>query len=68
MALICINEFQRLFSPESAPHTHTVRRWIDQRRLPGKKIGGRYYIDDDAFTASGNPLVAKVLRDVSRSA
>lgn len=68
MPLICISEFQRRFSPESAPHTHTVRRWIDQQRLPGKKIGGRYYIDDDVFSSSTNPYLTKVLRDVSRTA
>lgn len=66
MAFIDIKEFRSRFSPGSAPHEHTVRRWVEQRRLPGMKMGGRYYIDEDALFALGNPVVEKVLRDVSR--
>jgi hypothetical protein len=68
VTLIGVNEFLQRFSKGSAPHAHTVRRWIDQRLLPGLKIGGRYYVDEDALFAMGNPIVEKVLRDVSRSA
>lgn len=67
MSYINVKEFLTRFSKSSAPHEHTVRRWIDKRVLPGVKIGERYFIDDDALTSMGDPIVAKVLRDVSRS-
>lgn len=68
MSFVSPQEFIKQFSPDSAPSEHTVRRWIDQRTIPGRKIGGRYFVDEDAFFARGNPIVEKVLRDVSRSA
>lgn len=69
MCLISPQEFiAKEFSADSAPHEHTVRRWIENGYLPGRRIGSRHYIDDTAFQANGNPIVEKVLRDVARSA
>ncbi len=69
MSLVHIREYiRKTFSIESAPHEHTVRRWIATGKIPGRQIGCTWYVDSIAFEANGNPLVAKVLRDVSRSA
>lgn len=56
------------FSKGSAPHEHTVRRWIKKGLLPGREIAGHYYVDYPAYLANGDPLVEKVLRDESGAA
>ncbi len=64
MCLVSPQEFlKKEFSKESAPSEHTIRRWIDQGILPGKQIGKLYYVDHTAFSANGNPLVEKILRN-----
>lgn len=51
------------FEPGSAPTMKTLRTWVDDGTLPGRKIGGMYYIDMAKYEATtGNALVDKVLK------
>lgn len=44
------------------PHPSSVRRWAEAGELPGKKIGGRWFIEIDEESAStGNALADQVL-------
>lgn len=51
------------FTDDSRPSIRTVQRWIEKGDLPGRRIGGRYYVDTLTFAAKGDELVMKVLRD-----
>ena len=59
------------FDPESAPDIKTLRAWIDAGTLPGRKIGGIYYVDMTKYEAAteenptGNELVNKVLKKIA---
>jgi len=49
------------FEEGSKPTTKTIRTWIDDGELPGRKIGGKYYVDMAKYEAtSGNPLLDKI--------
>ena len=52
----------KYFSADSMPSNLTLRRWIKKGAIPGKKIGGSVFIDEDAWLAGGDELVARVLR------
>lgn len=52
---------ERYFSEASAPAELTVRRWLQNGDVPGRKIGGNWYVDEAAWLAGGDELVAKVL-------
>jgi len=53
----------RFTRAQKKPHPSSVRRWVESGDLPGKKIGGRWYVDIDAEAIStGNELADKVLR------
>lgn len=68
MSLITVEQFRlRTFAPGSRPHPNTVIRWLRNRLIPGRQIGKQWYVDSIALDANGNPLVEKVLRDVSRA-
>lgn len=68
MSLMAPAEFvEQYFSPKSRPSLATVQRWLANGDIPGRKIGPKMiFVDTDAFEASGNELVEKVLRDVAR--
>jgi hypothetical protein len=54
---------RRFGSAKKKPHPASVRRWIERGDLPGKKIGGRYYVEIDVEASStGNALADRVLR------
>lgn len=54
---------RRFGDAKQKPHTSSVRRWIEAGELPGKKIGGRYYVElDIEKIETGNPLVDRVLK------
>ena len=59
------------FEPGSAPDAKTLKSDIDKGNLPGRKIGGKYYIDMAQYEAitdknpTGNPLVNKVLNKIA---
>lgn len=54
---------RRFGDAKKRPHPSSVRRWIDNAEIPGKKIGGRYYVEIDIETEStGNELADRILR------
>lgn len=67
MQLVTIQVFQTHFDARCRPQPATVRRWIENKEIPGMRIGGNYYVDMDALNArraecDGDDLVAAVLR------
>lgn len=53
---------RRFGSAKQRPAPSSVRRWIEDGELPGKKIGGRYFVDIDAEQGNtGNELADRVL-------
>jgi hypothetical protein len=53
----------RFLNAAGKPDPSSVRRWIDAGEIPGKKIGGRYYVDIQAeISSTGNDLADRVLR------
>lgn len=64
MQLMTVQRFrEQYFEAESRPSLNTLRKWIDEGEIRGKRIGNRYYIDEDGWQSSevDNPLVARVL-------
>lgn len=67
MKLISVSAFRtRYFDNGEAPVAPTVRAWIDEGAVPGKKIGSSYYVDVHRWECGGDELVAGVL-DASAS-
>ncbi len=64
MPLMSIQEYRETeFTEKSQPSFNTVKAWIRNGVVYGKKIGGKWYVDptkDVLFT--DNELVLKVLR------
>ncbi len=51
----------KYFSIDCQPAEPTLRRWMQTGALPGRKIGGKWFVDEHAFVAGGDDLVARVL-------
>lgn len=51
------------FTPKSAPDPRTIKKWIDNQELPGKIIGGTYFVEVEEAEKikPANHLVSKVL-------
>ena len=48
--LITISEYRKKhFSEKSKPDARTVRKWINQGKIKGKKIDKTYYVDVQPF-------------------
>lgn len=43
----------KYFAPESRPAEITLLRWLREAKIPGKKVGGKWYVDEDAWLADG---------------
>lgn len=52
---------QKYFAAESKPSDLTVRRWLREGKLIGRKVGGTWYVDEHAWLADGDELVLRVL-------
>jgi len=67
MRLINVTTFRRQYFEHDAPSEQTVRRGIRRyldgmpNGIPGKKVGGVYYVDQHLWEAGDDPLVARVL-------
>jgi len=51
----------KYFAEESRPAELTVRRWIRDGKVPGRKVGGTWYVDEHAWLAAGNDLLQRIL-------
>lgn len=52
---------ERYFDEVCAPSEFTARRLLREGKLPGKKVGGEWFIDEHIWLADGDPLVERVL-------
>lgn len=51
----------KYFSEESRPPAVTLRRWLRDGKVPARKIGGKWYVDEHVWLANGNELVLRIL-------
>lgn len=62
MRLIAVEPFlDKYFAEDSRPSERTLRRWLRTDKLPARKVGGTWYVDEDLWLADGDPLVERVL-------
>lgn len=64
MKLITLKRFRQTtehFEPGSMPSNSTLKRWVENGEIDGKRIGGIYYIDLDGFASDDDALVDAVL-------
>lgn len=60
--LISISEYRDLRFTGRRPAASTLRRWIEDGELPGRRIGGCYYVDLDAEQKrTGNSIADAIL-------
>lgn len=52
----------RYFDEESRPESLTIYRLLRAGKLPGRKVGGSWFVDLDAWLADGDELVQRVLQ------
>jgi hypothetical protein len=52
---------EKYFAEGSRPPETTLRRWMNSGAVPALKIGGSWFVDDDAWRAGGDELVQRVL-------
>lgn len=46
---LTVSDYKKLrFGRRKKPSERSIRRWITEGKLPGKKIGGRYFVDMEA--------------------
>lgn len=51
----------RYFDEGSRPPAPTLRKWMQNGDIPARKIGGSWFVDETAWLAAGDELVARVL-------
>ena len=52
---------EKYFDADSRPSEITLQRWLRAGKVPGKKVGGTWYIDEHEWLADGDDLVQRVL-------
>ncbi len=56
---------EKNFAEESRPAEITVLRWLRDGKIPGRKVGGTWYVDEHAWLSDGDDLVQRVLDEAS---
>lgn len=51
----------KYFEDDSRPAEITVMRLLRDGKLPGRKVGGKWFVDEHAWLAGDDPLVQRVL-------
>lgn len=51
----------KYFEEGSIPPEVTLARWMRDGKVPARKVGGKWYVDEDAWLAGDDPLVLHVL-------
>ena len=63
MKLMSLSQFKaHYFDKRNQPTEATLRKWIENGDLKGRKLGGKWYIDSRSFEMQDNELVSQVLR------
>ena len=64
--LMLLSEYRETrFTPGSRPSINTLKRWINDGELPGKRIGGLYYVEVDTESQSiGKPRLEELMREL----
>jgi hypothetical protein len=52
---------EKYFGEESRPAEITVLRWLRDGKLAGRKVGGKWYVDEHRWLAEDDELVQRVL-------
>lgn len=52
---------EKYFDEGSRPAEVTLRRWLTEGKVPGRKVGGSWFVDEHAWLADGDDLVRQVL-------
>lgn len=56
---------EKYFAEETRPAEITVMRWLRDGKIPGRKVGGKWFVDEHAWLADGDDLVQRVLDEAS---
>jgi len=56
---------EKYFAEGSRPAEITLARWLRSGKIPGRKVGGTWYVDEHAWQAGDDELVRKVLDEAS---
>lgn len=59
--LLHLDDWRERYFAEPKPAKVTVRRWARSNKIPARKVGGDWYVDEVKWLAGGNRLVEKVL-------
>lgn len=51
----------KYFTEDSRPAEVTLLRWLRQGKIPGRKVGGSWFVDEHEWLANGDELVLRVL-------
>ena len=64
MKLMSVSKWiERYFVPGSEPPDSTVRRWLRQGDIPARKVGGTWFIDEEAWLETEvDVLVERIMR------
>ncbi len=52
---------EKYFDEGSRPDPKLLGRWCRENRIPCLKVAGQWYVDEHAWLAGGDDLVASVL-------
>ncbi len=52
---------EKYFGPESRPSDITLQRWMRAGKVPGRKVGKTWFVDEHLWLADGDDLVQRVL-------
>lgn len=52
---------ERHFDPECRPAEITIMRLLRDGKLPGRKVGGKWFIDEQAWLAGDDDLLNRIL-------
>jgi hypothetical protein len=51
----------KYFAEDGRPAEITVLRWLRDGKVPGRKVGGQWFVDEHAWLAEDDELVKRVL-------
>jgi len=52
---------EKYFDEASRPAEITISRWLRSGKIPARKVGGTWYVDEHAWLAGQDDLVRRVL-------